>query len=218
LYPFLIQNKSQEICGVPIDTIRPCAPKISIDTPCNNFTSFEVKLNWEYPATCDQDVVKYYIYWKKNSKENWTLLDSIPFGNLQYVDKRESLKYSIAGCYAVIAVDSFNNKSNFTYSKCIDNCPFYALPNVFTPDGNGKNDLLNPFPYRFIDKIDLVIYNRWGQEVFKTTDIDINWNGNDQKTGIECTEGVYFYLADVYESYLAGTKKRVIRGTIQIIR
>ncbi|OYU96328.1 MAG: hypothetical protein CFE21_07985 [Bacteroidetes bacterium B1(2017)] len=217
-YPFLIQNKSQEICGTPIDTIRPCAPILSIDTPCNSFTALEVKLNWVYPSTCETDVVKYRIYWKKNAKENWTLLDSVAFGTNQYIDKRESLKFSIAGCYAVIAVDSFNNASYFANAKCIDNCPFYAIPNVFTPNNDGKNDMLNPFPYRFIDKVDIVIYNRWGQEVFKTNNIDINWDGNDQESGKELTESVYYYIADVYESYLEGTKKRTLRGTITIIR
>jgi gliding motility-associated-like protein len=136
----------------------------------------------------------------------------------QYFDKREQLKFSIAGCYSVIAVDSFNNESYYTNEKCIDNCPSYVLPNVFSPNGDGKNDLLIPFPYRFIDKVEIVIYNRWGQEVFVSNNININWNGNDLKSGIECAEGVYFYIVDVYESYLEGTKKRSIRGTINIIR
>jgi gliding motility-associated-like protein len=217
-YPFLIRNKSQEACGIPIDTIRPCAPILTIDTPCNSFTVLQVKLNWVYPKTCEKDVVKYRIYWKKNVKESWKILDSVPFSVNQYIDDRIALKLSIAGCYVVVAVDSFNNESYFTNEHCINNCPFYDIPNVFTPNGDGKNDYLIPFPYRFIDKVDLIIYNRWGQEVFVTNNIDIYWNGNDQKTGNECSEGVYFFIADVYESYLEGTKKRTIRGTINIIR
>jgi gliding motility-associated-like protein len=217
-YPVLLKNNSQEACGIPIDTIKPCAPILSIDTPCNSFTLLEVKLNWVYPSSCENDVVKYRIYWKKNDKENWKLLDSVLFGLNQYIDKRELLKFSIAGCYSVIAVDSFNNESYYTNEKCIDNCPSYILPNVFSPNGDGKNDLLIPFPYRFIDKVEIVIYNRWGAEVYVSNNININWNGNDLKSGVECAEGVYFYIADVYESYLEGTKKRSIRGTINIIR
>jgi hypothetical protein len=64
----------------------------------------------------------------------------------------------------------------------------------------------------------LTIYNRWGQKVFKTNNPDINWNGIDSESGIECSEGVYYYICDVYESYLEGEKKRTIRGSIQIIR
>lgn len=217
-YPYAIENFSQEVCGQPVDTIRPCVPTLSIDTPCNNFNNLEVKLKWIYPSFCDQDVVKYRIYWKKNQKEPWSILDSVPYGTNEYVDDRESLKFSIAGCYTVVAVDSFNNESYTFNAKCIDNCPYYQIPNVFTPNGDGKNDLLRPFPYRFIDKIDLVIYNRWGQEVFSTTDLNINWNGNDIKSSEPCTEGVYYYILNVYESYLEGTKKRSERGTINLIR
>ena len=54
------------------------------------------------------------------------------------------------------------------------------LPNVFTPsNGDDYNNEFKPFPYRFITKIDLTIYNRWGQEVFKTENPEINWNGKD---------------------------------------
>lgn len=217
-YPFVLRNFSQEVCGVPVDTIRPCAPTLSVDTPCNSFNVFHVTLNWDYPSTCDQDVTKYRIYWRKNNKEKWVLLDSVNFGQDQYIDERESLKFSIAGCYAVAAVDSFNNESYLRNDRCIDNCPFYAIPNVFTPDGDDRNEKLRPYPYRFIDKVNIIIYNRWGQEVFSTNDIDINWNGKDQESGIDVSEGVYFYIADVYESYLEGTKKRTIRGSITIIR
>jgi len=217
-YPDLIRNFSQVNCGVPVDTIRPCTPVLAIDTPCNSFSALEVKLNWVYPASCEQDVVKYRIYWKKNSTEKWVLLDSVSLGLNQYTDARDILKYSIAGCYAVSAVDSFKNESYLNNEKCIDNCPYYLIPNVFTPGTDGKNDLLRPFPYRFIDKVNLVIYNRWGQEVFSTQDININWNGDDLKSGKPCVEGVYYFIADVYESYLEGTKKRSIRGTINLIR
>ena len=217
-YPPPIFNNSQIVCASPVDTIRPCVPVLSIDTPCQNFNLLEVKLSWKYPANCDQDVVKYRIYWKKNKREKWELLDSVLWGVNEYIDKREKLKFSIAGCYAVTAIDSFANESFFDNEKCVDNCPFYNIPNVFTPGTDGKNDFLRPFPYRFIDNIDLNIYNRWGQLVFKTQDLDINWDGKDQKSGKPLSGGVYFFLLDINESYLEGTQKRSIRGSITLIR
>ncbi|MDP1726742.1 MAG: gliding motility-associated C-terminal domain-containing protein [Bacteroidota bacterium] len=217
-YPFLLLNKSQEICGSPKDTIRPCAPLLSIDTPCNSFNNFTITLNWIYPSGCDQDVTKYRILWRKNLKEPWKQIDSVDGKLHVYNDTRESLKFSIAGCYSVLAVDSFNNESYTTNARCIDNCPYYIIPNVFTPNNDGVNDLLIPFPYRFIDRIDISIYDRWGLEVFHTNEININWNGKDKKSNIECTEGVYFYICDVFESYLDGTRKRTLKGTIQLIR
>lgn len=218
-YAAELRNFSQEVCGTPVDTIRPCSPALSIDTPCNGFINLEVKLNWTYPSSCDQDVVRYRIFWRENSKSKWVQIDSTDGTKTSYADTRSTLKLGIAGCYAVVAVDSFNNASPVEPSRCIDNCPFYQLPNAFTPgDPDGFNDMLKPYPYRFIDHIDLNIYNRWGQVVYATSNPEINWNGKDQDSGKELSEGIYFYIADVYEKYLDGTKKRTIRGTITLIR
>jgi len=50
------------------------------------------------------------------------------------------------------------------------------LPNAFTPNGDGINDL---FIVRsnFMEEMVFIIYNRWGQEIFKTTDINQGWDG-----------------------------------------
>ncbi len=217
-YPPLLFNFSQEICGTPVDTIRPCPPLLSIDTPCNKFNTFKVGLNWIYPSNCEQDLAGFKVYWKKNQKENWVLLASLPKTANSYSDEREQLKFTIAGCYAVSALDTFGNESFLTNQRCIDNCPFYALPNVFTPNGDERNDLLVPFPYRFIDRVNVSILNRWGQIIYKTDNLNINWNGKVDNTGEECPEGVYFYIIEVFESYLEGTKKRDLKGTVTLIR
>ena len=66
--------------------------------------------------------------------------------------------------------------------------------------------------------MDVSIFNRWGQLVYHTNTINIEWNGNDENSGEDCPEGVYFYIAEVFESYLEGDKKRVLKGTLQLIR
>lgn len=217
-YPPILLNLSQEACGMPIDTIRPCPPILSLDTPCNQFNTFKVGLKWIYPETCEQDLAGFKVYWKKNQKENWTLLASLPKSANAYSDEREQLKFTIAGCYAVSAVDTFGNESFLTNQRCIDNCPYYVVPNVFTPNGDERNDLLIPFPYRFIDRVNVTILNRWGQTVYKTENLNINWNGKVDNAGEECPEGVYFYIIEVFESYLEGTKKRDLKGTVTLIR
>jgi gliding motility-associated-like protein len=206
------------MCGTPIDTVRPCAPTLTVLPPCSSYVSYETILKWVPKNTCGNDVVKYRIYYKKLSSDPFILLDSVTNTIFEYVDKRYDLKTSIAGCYAVLGVDSFSNESFFTNTICIDNCPEYIIPNVFTPNSDNVNDTLHPFPYRFVEKIDLIIYNRWGSQVYNTTNMDINWTGKDISTGNDCSEGVYYYLCDVYERFLSGTKKRTLRGTIQIIR
>jgi gliding motility-associated-like protein len=89
---------------------------------------------------------------------------------------------------------------------------------VFTPNGDGTNDFFIPFPYDFVEKIDLQIFNRWGVVVFKTTDPDINWDGKDKNSKRDCADGVYYYVCDVFEKRLSGLQKRTLSGTIQILR
>ena len=130
------------------------------------------------------------------------------------------MRTSLAGCYYVTAVDSFGNESPASNICCVDNCPIYKLPNVFTPNGDGKNDTYGPLgDYRFVDSVDMRIFDRWGMEVFKTTDPAIKWDGRDMKTGNPLAAGTYFFICIVKEYYLDGVKKTPpINGTITLIR
>ena len=82
----------------------------------------------------------------------------------------------------------------FSDTICVENCPFYDLPNSFTPNGDGANDIFTPFPgWRFVAKIDMKIFNRWGNVVWQTENPNINWDGSDQKTQKALNDGVYLY-------------------------
>lgn len=54
--------------------------------------------------------------------------------------------------------------------------PIY-VPNVFTPDGNGNNDLFQPFSY-CIKELEFWIYDRWGKLIFHSEEIDHGWDGS----------------------------------------
>ena len=128
---------------------------------------------------------------------------------------------ALAGCYVVTAYDTFGNESSRTAKLCLDNCPLYRLPNTFTPNGDGQNDLFTPIlPYFFIDHINIRIFNRWGVLVYETSDPMINWDGRNMQNGKEVEEGTYHYVCEVYESRVAGVVKQSepLSGYIQIIR
>lgn len=60
--------------------------------------------------------------------------------------------------------------------------PNLFLPNAFSPNGDGENDILY-FRSNIVDEMELSIYNRWGQLVFRSTDQNNGWDGtyeNDQ--------------------------------------
>ena len=148
-------------------------------------------------------MVKYYIYYASQEGQTLVLLDTNePADDTTYTHDNLS---SIAGCYAVVAVDSFNNESLLSNVVCVDNCSDYNLPNAFTPNGDGFNDLFTPIlPYRFIDHVDMKIFDRWGSLVFTTSDPMLNWDGKDSKLGKDVNEGVYYYVCTVYEITVGG--------------
>ncbi len=217
--PQILINNSQIICGVPIDTVPPCPPPIALVSPCDNPSISSVVINWQFPIDCGSDIKNFKLYYAETNKSTLVLIaDNIDKNVRTYTDTSERVRLSIAGCYVLTALDTNGNESTKLNKLCIDNCPSYTLPNVFSPGSDNVNDLFRPFPYRFVDKVDMVIYNRWGQEVFITTNPDVNWNGKDQNSGKDVSGGVYFYICDVFERYLDGTRKRSIHGSITILR
>ncbi|MCB9224611.1 MAG: gliding motility-associated C-terminal domain-containing protein [Crocinitomicaceae bacterium] len=211
-----IENWSQEVCGIPVDLTPPCPPELYIDGDCD---LEETYLSWTNPNnSCADDVTRYNLYFAPFEDSTLTLLTS--FGSDLDTFFVHSDRGSIAGCYYVTALDSiqYNNESEPSNIACIDNCDgYYELPNVFTPDGSGVNDLYHPLlPYKFVDHIDLRVFNRWGDLVYETTNPVINWDGKNLD-GKTLNDGVYFYEVTVYEIKLSGLVPRSFQGNITII-
>jgi gliding motility-associated-like protein len=64
-----------------------------------------------------------------------------------------------------------------------------AVPNAFSPNGDGNNDVL--YVLGTVLNMDFVVYNRWGQQVFKTSDRSQGWDGTFN--GVEQNSGVFAY-------------------------
>jgi len=206
-------NISQESCAVPFDNERPCAPVLTVMADCD---SYQNVLLWENSIPeCSIDIIQYLIFYQPPQAENLVLLDSTQ--ELTYTHSNLS---TLAGCYSVLAVDSVGNQSIMSDTVCIDSdvCGTYSLPNVFTPNQDEMNDFFIPFPYSGVEKIDLQIVNRWGNLIFSTQDPAIKWDGKIQGTNQDVSDGVYYYVCEVYELTLNGTVKRTLKGSINVIR
>lgn len=69
------------------------------------------------------------------------------------------------------------------------------VPTAFTPNGDGKNDIFKVSNVTFQRLQEFKVYNRWGQEVYSTTDIKAGWDGNWR--GQQQDMGVYQYVIKV---------------------
>ena len=67
-----------------------------------------------------------------------------------------------------------------------------TMPNVFTPNGDGINDVFKPVIMSNIKKTKLLVYNRWGQQIFETENIKKGWDG--KTSGESVSDGTYFWI------------------------
>jgi len=206
-------NFSQENCGIPQDMEPPLPPSLTVTSNCDSLYNV---LTWFYSDPADEeDVVSYNIYYKPVLDGNMELLESeISSDNHSFI---HDPGFTMAGCYAVTAVDSFDNESGFSQPIiCVDSCSYYEIPNVFTPNGDDINDILySKSNSRTIIRIDMKIYNRAGTLIFETDNPLIEWRGtyNDKYV----SPGVYYYFCDVYETRLTGEEVRNLSGFIHVI-
>ena len=217
-------NYSQIICTAPGDTVAPCVPIVkTMAIDCDQFAqnnpcqvrNYSNTLKWLRPvdAACRADSRSYKVYATAAAGGTYSLIAE----NLRDTFYIDSNLASYARCYKVSAIDQSGNESELSEEFCFDNCPYYELPNVFTPEGDGCNDLFSAWGYnennpcgqqdktkcaRFVKKVEFVVYNRWGKEVYQYTSakeksIYINWDGRDN-AGHLLNGGVYYYKATVF--------------------
>jgi gliding motility-associated-like protein len=80
------------------------------------------------------------------------------------------------------------------------------VPNVFTPNGDGHNDLLVFKNLEFFPNAGLTVFNRWGNKIYEAADYQNNWTGNGHK------DGVYYFILT------APKLEKPVTGFIQILR
>ena len=90
--------------------------------------------------------------------------------------------------------------------------PYIFIPNAFSPNGDGLNDVLF-VRSRILESFYFAVYSRWGQKIFETTRFDEGWDGTFQ--GQPCQNGVYDFY---FKGICVGGQKNEIRGNVMLIR
>jgi gliding motility-associated-like protein len=103
-----------------------------------------------------------------------------------------------------IIIDSFH-----IVSACRPDTIF--IPNVFSPNKDQKNETFKPTFVRH-EFYEMRIFNRWGEELYMTHDINAGWDGNYRNK--PCQEDIYIYYIEI-SGY---GRFRQLKGTVELVR
>ncbi|MBF9140956.1 T9SS type B sorting domain-containing protein [Hymenobacter properus] len=229
-------NKSQEQCRQLI--APPCTPVLALQAvncdslaalpqPAGTTTTYTNRLRWTLsnaPTGCDANVASYRVYYREGTAGAFTLLTTTTQTTFIHANLPTS-----GGCYAVQAVGNGGTASDTSNVACQDNCLFFSLPNIFTPNGDNQNAVFRPKNNSPVRSVHFQAFNRWGRKVFENTTtasdpVLINWDGGGPVNGDtaggrgnKVADGIYFYLAEVEFADTASTK-RTYKGWVEIVR
>lgn len=249
-------NFSQIICAQPNDNVAPCQPELAIvaincdeyfkANSCDLQQTYSNTIQWKRPAdaACRADIRSYNIYKADKIGQPFELYIT----NVKDTFYIDSNLPSFARCYKVSAVDRSGNESELSEEYCFDNCPYYELPNVFSPNGDcfnpdfgaygnvkldensldpcgQKRDLLEIRSKcaRFVHEVTFTVFDRWGKSLYTyksggERSIYIDWDGRDN-AGVEVPGGVYFYSADVvFDVVDPAESNKSYKGWVHLIR
>lgn len=222
---FPLINTSQKICVIPFDNESPCATTIRLQSICDQLeTNPDIAelfntIIWNSPSVLcpdrGNDLDGYNIYFKPSSADDFELLTQVTEGSHSF---QHPLTITTTGCYKLTSFDSNGNESPFSNTVCTEQCPIYLLPNTFTPNGDGANDVFIPRKNLFVVKVDFRVFNQWGNLIFETTDPNIDWKGTDHN-GKTVDTGTYYYTCGIFvDSETEPIQYKVISGFIQVFK
>tara|TARA_B100000809_G_scaffold266457_1_gene329274 strand:- start:8857 stop:12120 length:3264 start_codon:yes stop_codon:yes gene_type:complete len=114
--------------------------------------------------------------------------------------------------YTVSMVDANGCSASGTTTVIVDYENVIFVPNIFSPNGDGNNDLLFVRGVG-VRSINFLIYNRWGEKVFQTNGLDEGWDGSFR--GKPMNNGVFVYYLEA--TFLDGTRAEQ-KGDITLTR
>jgi len=187
------------ICGFGLSTDTTDRESLVLEVEAQD--SVKNMLRWNEIPIWASLVATYDIY-RSVDGGAFALIASVPFGTISYVDLLDPLLDFVDGdgvfSYYVMPVKSdpdLYGCLNMSNIASVEQFPKYVIANSFTPNGDGRNDVFLPFKM-FVREEGylLIIYNRWGQKIFETTDISQGWDGTNN--GFVAQNDAYVYYVN----------------------
>ncbi|TXC81951.1 T9SS type B sorting domain-containing protein [Luteibaculum oceani] len=150
----------------------------------------------------------------RSNKYTWVIggLDTIPKFQTDYIFPRND-----TGTYVVeLKGETPKGCRDSSWQKVIvtDKLNVF-IPNSFTPDGDGINDYFIPvIPDSDLEYFEMTVYNRWGEMIFKTQNINNGWDG--KYLGKEVPTGVYSFMIKIKSVFEDQLYK--MPGSVRVLR
>jgi gliding motility-associated-like protein len=140
------------------------------------------------------------------------------FGNSDTsIAENPMTKYNLEAEYPITLIATSIDGCKDTLVKFYYYMPGLWVPNGFTPNNDGLNDIFRPATERTtLDPYLLQVFNRWGQCIFTTYDTSVGWDGTFE--GRECDPGMYAYVMKYREGKIDSRKTIIKKGQITLIR
>lgn len=174
-------------------------------------------IDWSAYAQYENGVQDYKVEIQTSS--GFMMLERTSAQDLSFVDKEYHRDIYGEYCYRVTAT-SGGVDSSLSNVVCVSTEPVLLLPNAFTPNNNGLNEVFRPvaqFAYDGVEfkptSYDFIILNRWGEIMFRTNDMRIGWDGTYKNKPAQ--QGTY-----IYQLKAQGTDNRFIykEGSVMLLR
>jgi len=138
--------------------------------------------------------------------------------NSSSTDQHPTFTYPDPTCYFVLLEVTSQDGCIDTASQlvCIDPDVSIYVPNTFTPDGNGTNDVFIPVTVGMDpDEYELWIFDRWGNMIFYSDELDEGWDGRVQGAAEICQIDTYVWKIKVKD--LLGNRHDLI-GHVNLVK
>jgi gliding motility-associated-like protein len=149
--------------------------------------SFNI-LSWSAYEEWQSGVERYEVQIFNAQSQSWEKLEAFPFP-VAYSDSANKLSQA-EYCYRIAAFRTLDDLPSHSNVVCSDTRMNLFVPNAFSPNGDGKNDVFQ-VKGTYLATFELKIFNRWGELLFESNSLQNSWDGTFRNK--KCPMGVYYF-------------------------
>jgi gliding motility-associated-like protein len=181
---------------------------------------YVAKLQWTEYKKWFSGVKQYNVLLRENS--TFKVVGSIGSSSSNYSFDFTDTKLDDSICFKIQAIKDTNQfVESFSNMLCLISEAKIFVPNAFTPNKDGKNEVFIPRAILIFNQTGnpildykFEIYNRWGEQVFESNDLNVGWDGTYK--GQLCQEGHYVYKVRALS--LDGSTAFNLEGVLVLLR